>query len=268
MAENETGNVPAQSTPENGQTVPQTPVQDDGMAGKLLAGKFKAVPDLEKSYKDLQAELNRKTEELAKFKTAKPEAEAPTATEPDKAKQTEPKAQSQEQKARLGESLMAEYLQHGKLSDAAKAKASDDLGLPPAVIAQFETYLNAQREAGLKKISETFKDLGEFSVDDVVAEMNKTVSPEKLQAIQTLVDAGDIAVLRPYVEAHVKSKLPAGQTGKATSTNGAFADRKAYAKAINDKRYDQDRSYRAKVMADIAATDPARIAAWDAGIDA
>lgn len=212
---------------------------------KLLAGKFKAVPDLEKSYQEAQKELTKAKQELAELRKAKaaPVAEETKteATETTKSKETPAQRQS-----RVGEVLMQEYMEKGALSAEAKAKAMEELGLPPNVIAEFEKYLVTQKEAGLKKIKDTFSEFGDFNIEEVIDTMSRTLPAERLAAIQTLVDAGDIEVLRPYIKNHVKAKLPEAQVGKAGGSGaGGFKDKETLRKAMNDPRFGTDKAYTA-----------------------
>lgn len=223
-------------------------------ANKLLAGKFKAVPDLEKSYAEAQKELTKTKQELAELRKAKsePKADAPLADEGEKPKAKETTEQRQ---TRIGESLMAEYMQRGALSEETKTKAVEELGLPAHVVAEFEKYLAAQKDAGLQKIKTTFSEFGNFDIDAVITEMSRTLPPERLSAIQTLVDAGDIEVLRPYIAKHVKAQLPEGQVGRAGGSGaGGFKDKTELRKAMNDPKFGVNKAYTEEFWAKNAAS--------------
>lgn len=71
---------------------------------------------------------------------------------------------------------MAEYVEKGALSEATRAKAIEELGLPAAVVTEFEKYLANQKEAGLKKIKDTFSEFGDFDVNAVIDDMSRSLS--------------------------------------------------------------------------------------------
>lgn len=218
----------------------------DETANKLLAGKFKAVPDLEKSYAEAQKELTKAKQELAELRkgqAAKPAAEGEQSEKPEAPKGKET---AEQKRVRMGEVLMQEYMEKGSLSEAARLKAVEELGLPPAVIADFEKYLSAQKDAGLKKVKDTFSEFGDFDLNAVIDGMSRSLPAERLNAIQTLIDAGDIEVLRPYIKAHVKAQLPEGQVGRAGGTGaGGFKDVAERRAAMNDPKFGVNKDYTA-----------------------
>jgi hypothetical protein len=242
--------LPPENTANPKGDAPQSSSEQDGL--KLLAGKFKAVPDLEKSYQEAQRELTKTKQELAELRKGKaePKADAPVADEKPAVKET-----VEQKKARVGESLMAEYIEKGSLSEETRIKAVEELGLPAQVVAEFEKYLANQKEAGLKKIKDTFSEFGEFDLNAVIDDMSRTLPPERLNAIQTLVDAGDLEVLRPYIKSHVKAKLPEAQVGRAGGSGaGGFKDKGELRKAMLSPKFGTDKAYTDEFWARNAAS--------------
>jgi hypothetical protein len=240
---------PENNTNPKGDAAPSSSEQD-GL--KLLAGKFKAVPDLEKSFTELEKKYGSLVREVADLRKSKPEpkADAQVADEKPAVKET-----VEQKKARVGESLMAEYIEKGSLSEQTRIKAVEELGLPAQVVAEFEKYLANQKEAGLKKIKDTFSEFGDFDLNAVIDDMSRSLSPERLNAIQTLVDAGDIEVLRPYIKSHVKAKLPEAQVGRAGGSGaGGFKDKGELRTAMLSPKFGTDKAYTQEFWARNAAS--------------
>lgn len=247
----ETGNATPETKTAAEPTATQATPTESEVQNKLTAGKFKtpeaaqkSLSEIEKAYAAKQAEFTRLSQELAelkKSKTSEPTAQ-PTATPASEPAKESATTETKAQQAQIA--IMDEFIANGgKVSAETKAKISEMLGVPSAVAEQFEQYLAAQAKAGLERIQNNFKDLGQFDISEVIDEMSRTLPQDKLNALQTLIDSGDIEVMRPYIAAHVKAKVPQGQVGQAASGEGGFKDKAAMRAMMNSPKFGIDKAF-------------------------
>ncbi len=232
------------------QQTEQTP-----QSGKLLAGKFKNVEEMERSYTELEKKLGSRS---------------PAATETPETPVTPP--------AKLGDTIstpvvepsapaeldltpyQAEWDKNGKLSDASYAKLAKDNKIGKTQVDEFIAFRVAKVEQFRNEVYESVGGQEQFTQMLDWAKTNLS-QPEQVAYDKAMV-SNDPGVIKLAVEAvNAKFTRDNGQNPKLIGGRAGSAGTTPYRSvaelmvAMNDPKYQLDEAYRADVEKRLAVSD-------------
>ena len=163
--------------------------------------------------------------------------------------------------------LTAEYNENDGLSEESMKILTDNIGLPPQMIEDFIEGQRARAEQYQAKVTSVLGPNAQETYDALVDWAGGVLSKAEATAFNEAIHSGDLVKAQSairdlkgrYVEAEgdIASLTVRGNTGIGGAPGGTaqpFASRAEQSAAINDKRYETDEAYRAKVAARIAVS--------------
>lgn len=230
---------------------PEVPADDQSEPPPqpLLAGKFKTVEDLEKSYQELQKKLGSGApKETPKVPTDSPEDAVEAVG------------------LRMSD-LESHYVEHGTLSDA-HYEAFKKAGLSKEVVDEAVGLVAAARQAEVGKITQEIHETvgGEEAYNELIQWAGSNLTTAEKLAYNTAMDSNNPSLIQLAVQGlHAKmskatNSQPSG-TGKFVSGSTAtdrglapFESQKEMIDAFNDPRFATLPSYRKQVEQRMAKT--------------
>jgi hypothetical protein len=239
------------------QTGSEAPTQEEGQQEQLLAGKFKSVEDLEKSYLELQTKMGQAPKPEAKEDEGGSEGEA-EAAEKAAEKATEEAKETVEKAGLNFDEFTQEYAQNGKLSDESLTKLQE-AGVSKSIV---DSYIAGQQALANQIETEIYESVGgREGYEQMLSWAKGNLSTEEAQAFNDALD-GSVAQAKLAIQGlHARYQSAEGREakllgGKAGANSGdVFRSRSELVKAMSDPRYSSDPAFRQDVQDKLARSD-------------
>lgn len=239
---------------DNKQQEIQTELNGDG---ELLAGKFKSVDDLAKSYKELEAKLGQEgtKDDNSKGKT-EGDSDTSDTKEESKAGIPEDSGEAKEVVEGLGldfNALTEEFVVKGELSEESYQSLVDK-GIPKEVV---DGYIEGQKHLAAKQVSEIQNIVGGADeYNRMIQWAADTLSPEQIESFNSSLGTNlrDTAVNGLYAQfTNAVGKAPnLIEGGHAPSGPSRYESKAQMVADMNDPRYSKDPAFRSNVMSKLA----------------